>query len=197
MQKIADPVLVARGFRHRGRLEYFRTPTQERTERIGFSVYLDRTGAARASFGVGIRFPSAERFRLESQDARAATVGVPMHFLFLDRKYFDWTIVESTDLVSLEKDVRLALDRAEVFLSAYSSLEAVAAALESPEPRSWFTFDAAGRLETLALLDCARGHPEKAIQRLEAALGEPAFELEKERAPLARLKDHLSASKNG
>lgn len=188
---IAEPVLRAHGFQRTRRLEFIRRPTAGRKERIGLSVFVDRAGKARATLGVGIRFEEVERFRLRELDAGMPTIGLPMHFLSPDRKYFDWPLQSDDDWERLERDLEPVVRSAVDFLSRFSTLNEVQSSLESDDPQNWFTLGPKVRIETLALLDCAKGDLTGAITRLEHAVAALDDAPDKERVPLIRLRDHI------
>jgi hypothetical protein len=190
LQQLVEPVLKRHGFRHQRRLEFLRH-REEQIDRIGFNVFTDRNGTVRASFGIGIRFPAVENCRKGDTDADAPTVAVPMHFLEPQRRYFDWQLSDDTDWAILRDEITRAFeDRALPFLMRFS-LDAVATDLESEQPAKWFTLDPTARIETLALIDCARGQLPRGIARIETELARLAGAPSKERTPLERLRDRL------
>lgn len=191
LQATADPILRGRGFQSTRGLEYFRLTSADRKERIGLSTFIDRTGTIRATLGVGIRFETVERLRRRELDPRAPTIGLPLHFLRPGRKYFDWPLRSEQDWIDLEAEIARGADEAEQFLALFPSLTEVAAALESDEPRNWFTLGPTVRVETLALIDFSKGNRAGAIGRLDRTIESLKNAPEKVRVPLVRLRDHL------
>lgn len=193
LRATADPILGARGFQNTRGLEYFRLKGTDRKERIGLSTFVDRTGTIRATLGIGIRFETVERLRRRELDPEAPTIGIPLHFLRPGRKYFDWPLRSEQDWIDLETEIARGTDDAEQFLALFPSLTEVAAALESDDPRNWFTLGPTVRTETLALIDFSRGGREAAITRLGHAIASLEDAPAKERVPLIRLRDHLAS----
>lgn len=193
LQEVVGPVLEGRGFKRTQRLVYLRRD-EERIDRIGFNVFADRSGGIRGTFGAGVRFQAVETWRPGDQGEDAPTVAIPMHFLRADHQYYDWVLSEVTDWAAFGVEVEETLvRRALPFLDRYSSLDALKAALESNDPRDWFTLDPTRRIETLALLHCASGELDRGMALLEKTLGDLADAPVKARFPLVRLRDALRA----
>ncbi len=193
LSESVGPALERHGFIKERSADFIRR-AEEHVDRIGFSVFSDRIGGIRASCGVGLRFPAVEAWRPGDRSENAPTVAVPMHFLEPDRKYFDWILSEVTDWPAFGNEVVEAVERRALpFLDRYSSLDTVRAALESHDPRDWFTLDPTRRIETLALTHCASGELDRGVALLEKTLGDLADAPVKNRHPLIRLRDALRA----
>lgn len=193
LREIIEPMLRPHGFRRSGTLAFVREH-QGAFERIGFSVFKDRNGKLRFSYGVGVWFGEIESLRGNSDSSEdTPTIGVPMHFLRSPRKYFDWELSAPTQPGEIEGNVREELqERALPFLRQYSSIDALRTALEKDDPHSWFTLDSEQRDELLTLIDLLQRGKEVAIQRLDAALARRASALPKTRYPLEKLRARLS-----
>jgi hypothetical protein len=191
LRQVVEPLLERHGFKRSRGLVFLR-PQEDRTDRIGFSTFKDRSGIVRASFGVGIRLLKIEACRSDKQDEDAPSIGMPIHLLQPRRSYFDWQLTSETDWMALSAAIALEIEvLALPFLKTYGNLDAVKTALESDEPRLWFTCDNTQRVELLALIDCAQGDIAKAIERLDRALMELRAASAKERRPLEQLRNHL------
>jgi hypothetical protein len=188
-----EVALERHGFSREGRLDFLRR-AEGHVDRIGFSVFADRIGGIRASCGVGLRFPTVETWRPGDRNENAPTVAVPLHFLEPNRKYVDWVLSEVTDWPAFGRDVVEIIERRALpFLDRYSSLDVVRAALESSDPRDWFTLDPTSRIVTLALTHCASGEVDRGVTLLDKTLGDLIDAPMKARYPLMRLKDSLRA----
>jgi hypothetical protein len=116
-----------------------------------------------------------------------------MHFLGPDRKYFDWPLQSSDDWARLEGEIEPIVCSAVGFLARFTTLDDVQSSLESDDPQNWFTLGPKVRIETLALIDFAKGYRAGAITRLERAIAALEDAPAKDRVPLIRLRDHLAS----
>jgi hypothetical protein len=191
LKEVLEPLLRLHGFKRVQALVFLRHH-EDRIDRLGFSTFKDRTGAVRTSFGAGIRLLGIEACRPDKQDKDSPTIGVPMHFLQQRRSYFDWLLTQETDWAALSAEIALEIEvLALPFLDTYGNLDAVKSALESDDPKRWFTCDSTQRVELLALIDCAQGEIGKGIERLDRALRELDAAPAKTRHPLQQLRGHL------
>lgn len=193
IQEIIDPFLEEHGFKRKKGLEYFRV-REGHVDRIGISIFADRVGGVRGTFGVGIIFPILDEWRRTNRVPGAATIGVPMHFLLPSHNYYDWNLSEVGDWKDFGSIVCDSIEKLALpFFQKYSSLSEVKASLESTDVRDWFVLNPTQRIETLALIECASGEAEKGMARIEKALEELAEAPMKETFPLMKLKETILA----
>lgn len=118
--ELVAPILASHGFERERRLEFLRRRGEDVVERIGWSVFVDRSGSPRASVGAGVRFESVEACRPTPTASGSPTVSVPIHFLTSERRYFDWPLADETDWQTLTKDLESHLrDRVMPFLDQF------------------------------------------------------------------------------
>ncbi len=192
LKGILGPILERHGFSHRRDLVFVRVHG-DHLDRIGFTIFKDRIGRLRVSFGVGVRFADIEALRGNPNDTDdTPTIGVPMHFLRSPRTYFDWMLADPIDAAEIARNVEQELSaRVLPFLEEHSLVDSLRASLEHDDVHEWFTLDSEQRDELLALLDFVQRGKEPAMQRLEDALARRANALAKVRYPLEKLRARL------
>lgn len=187
------PALKPFGFQFQKGLS-FQRDLRECTQWITLAVYSDRLGRIRFSVGVGIRFPKVQSL-LESQAeaGETATIGTPLHLLRPERTYSDWEIESLGDVEKLTPTVLQDIEKWGLpFFQMYSDPDAVKRSLESEDPRDWFTLDPERRIATLVAIECAQGHKDAALSRLDRALLQLQDAPFKKRYPLQILRERVA-----
>lgn len=184
--------LSALGFSHAGALTFSQSRS-EGIQLISFSCRKNKDRDICISFGAGIRFEAVEKLLGTTPDQRLfPTVSKPLSVLSNESSYPEWCFSESSDHLSIQKDVINDIQSfALPFLDRFSTLESVRIQLEDPDPHQWFVLDPEQRIAILASIVQLQGDPARALALIDEALADMPTAPSKKRQRFERLRNQI------
>ena len=128
------------------------------------SRYNNATGDILVTLSLGIRFEAVEHILANKYvDEDNPTISTPIYFLHEEPKIAEWNANDTKIVDQLVFEIETY---AVPFFRTYHCLNAVLGALESNEPRRWFSLGPVGRIETLAAILALQGKKDRAFEIL-------------------------------
>lgn len=158
-------------------------------QRVAFGARHGKTGEFCFSFGVGVRFEDVQALLSQSEDPFAVTVSSPLSVLNREHSGFpEWCFDGKAEPAEIVRETVTSFTHFGLpFLQENSNLEIVERALQSEDPRKWFTCTPEQRIATLAAIQYVTGRSEIAIGLVTAALEERREEMPSKRKLLHQL----------
>lgn len=160
-------------------------------EIITFPVRFGSGSLYYSSMNLGLRFEDLQRI-LSPDDLERPTIALPVHLLFPDRKWTEWSFKTEAEAAALVPNVVEVLHGfAEPFWAKYSSLAVVKDSIQSTNSDNHFVYSETQRITLIAAIRFSEGNPGEAVEYLGRLIAERRGQLPKFWFPLRRVRDTM------